>query len=194
MPPVISLSESEMKMSDTPRGRLTVRTLTMPADANPNGDIFGGWVVGHMDQAGGIAGVERAKGRVITVAIDAMTFIKPIRVGDVLEVYTEIENVGRTSIKIHIEAWAQRVQTYEDDKVTDATFTFVTSARMAARVRCPLWSKILACPLAERKGSASAPLFDWLLRADNGAPKNEAQWLCLVASCCALIKINRSLI
>src|ERR1700758_5418226 len=65
------------------------------------------WVVGHMDQAGGIAAVERAKGRVITVAIDAMTFIKPIRVGDVLEVYTEIENVGRTSIKIHIEAWAQ---------------------------------------------------------------------------------------
>ena len=112
-------------MSATPRGGLTVRTLTMPADANPNGDIFGGWVVGHMDQAGGIAGVERAKGRVITVAIDAMTFIKPIRVGDVLEVYTEIENVGRTSIKIHIEAWAQRVQTYEHDKVTDATFTFV---------------------------------------------------------------------
>jgi acyl-CoA thioesterase YciA len=112
-------------MSDTPRGRLTVRTLTMPADANPNGDIFGGWVVGHMDQAGGIAGVERSKGRVITIAIDAMTFIKPIRVGDVLEVYTEIENVGRTSIKIHIEAWAQRVQTYEHDKVTDATFTFV---------------------------------------------------------------------
>ena len=74
---------------------------------------------------GGIAAVERAKGRVITVSIDAMTFIKPIRVGDVLEVYTEIENVGRTSIKIHIEAWAQRVQTYARDKVTDATFTFV---------------------------------------------------------------------
>ena len=155
-------------------------------------------MVGHMDQAGGIAGVERSKGRVITVAIDAMTFIKPIRVGDVLEVYTEIENVGRTSIKIHIEAWAQRVQTYEHDKVTDATLHSFTSATMAARVRCPLWSKILARPLAERKGSASgsvrAPLFDWLLRADNGAPKNEAQWLCLVASCCALIKINRSLI
>ena len=112
-------------MSGTPRGKLTVRTLTMPADANPNGDIFGGWVVGHMDQAGGIAGVERAKGRVITVAIDAMTFIKPIRVGDVLEVYTDVEGVGRTSIKIHIEAWAQRVQTYERDKVTNATFTFV---------------------------------------------------------------------
>ena len=125
MPPVTSLSESEMKMSDTPLGRLTVRTLTMPADANPNGDIFGGWVVGHMDQAGGIAGVERAKGRVITVSIDAMTFIKPIQVGDVLEVYTELKSVGHTSIKIHIEAWAQRIQTYERDKVTNATFTFV---------------------------------------------------------------------
>ena len=93
-------------MSDTPRGKLTVRTLTMPADANPNGDIFGGWVVGHMDQAGGIAAVARAKGRVITVSIDAMTFIKPIQVGDVLEVYTELESVGHISIKIHIEAWA----------------------------------------------------------------------------------------
>ena len=97
----------------------------MPADANPNGDIFGGWVVGHMDKAGGIAAVERAKGRVITVAIDAMTFIKPIKVGDVLEVYTDIESIGRSSMKIHIEAWAQRIQTYERDKVTNATFTFV---------------------------------------------------------------------
>ena len=114
-----------MKMSDTPRGKLTVRTLTMPADANPNGDIFGGWVVGHMDQAGGIAAVERAKGRVVTIAIDAMTFIRPIRVGDVLEVYTEIKSVGRTSMRIHIEAWAQRFRTQKRDKVTDATFTFV---------------------------------------------------------------------
>ncbi len=81
-------------MSDAPRGSLTVRTLTMPADTNPNGDIFGGWVVGHMDQAGGIAAVERAKGRVVTIAVDAMKFIKPIWVGDVLEVYTEIESVG----------------------------------------------------------------------------------------------------
>src|SRR3974390_2546847 len=107
-------------MSDTPRGSLTVRTLTMPADANPNGDIFGGWVVGHMDQAGGIAGAVRAKGPVVTIAIDAMTFIKPIRVGDVLEVYTEIESVGHTSMKIHIEAWTQRFQTHSRDKETDA--------------------------------------------------------------------------
>lgn len=108
-----------------PRGTLTVRTIAMPADTNANGDIFGGWVMAHMDQAGGIAGVERAKGRVVTVKVDSMTFIAPMKVGDVLEVYTEIGAIGRTSMKIHIEAWAQRFQTHHRDKVTDATFTFV---------------------------------------------------------------------
>ena len=113
-------------MSDAkPRGELTVRISAMPADTNANGDIFGGWVLSRMDQAGGIAGVERARGRVVTIAVDAMTFIRPVRVGDVLEVYTEVESVGRTSMKIHIEAWAQRFQTHRRDKVTDATFTFV---------------------------------------------------------------------
>ena len=113
----------------------------MPADANPNGDIFGGWVVGHMDQAGGIAGVERSNGRVITVAIDAMTFIKPVRVGDVLEVYTEIESVGRTSMKIHIEAWAKRFESHTRDKVTDATFTFVHVGDDGRSSPVPAWSR-----------------------------------------------------
>ena len=78
-----------------------------------------------MDQAGGITAVEHAKGRVVTIAVDAIKFIKPVQVGDVLEVYTEIESIGYTSIKIHIEAWAQRFRTRERDKVTDATFTYV---------------------------------------------------------------------
>ena len=108
-----------------PQGDLTVRTIAMPADTNANGDIFGGWVMSQMDQAGGIAGVDRSQGRVVTVAVDAMTFIKAMRVGDVLEVYTEVESVGRTSMKIHIEAWAQRFRTHFKEKVTDATFTFV---------------------------------------------------------------------
>jgi acyl-CoA thioesterase YciA len=108
-----------------PRGRLTVRTIAMPADTNANGDIFGGWVMSQMDQAGGIAGVERAQGRVVTVKVDSMTFIAPMKVGDVLEVYTEVESIGRTSMKIHVEAFAQRFQTTKRDKVTDATFTFV---------------------------------------------------------------------
>jgi acyl-CoA thioesterase YciA len=108
-----------------PRGALTVRTIAMPADTNANGDIFGGWVMSAMDQAGGIGGVERAQGRVVTVKVDSMTFIAPMKVGDVLEVFTEVESVGRTSMKIHIEAWAQRFRTTRRDKVTDATFTFV---------------------------------------------------------------------
>ena len=108
-----------------PRGELTVRTSAMPADTNANGDIFGGWVLSQMDQAGGIAGVDRAQGRVVTIALEAMTFIKPVKVGDVLCVYTEIEKVGRTSMRIHVEAWARRFLTGERVKVTDATFTFV---------------------------------------------------------------------
>jgi acyl-CoA thioesterase YciA len=108
-----------------PRGELTVRQIAMPADTNANGDIFGGWVLSQMDQAGGIAGVERAQGRVVTIAVEAMTFIRPVRVGDVLCVYTDVESVGRTSMKIHIEAWARRFQTNSREKVTDATFTFV---------------------------------------------------------------------
>ena len=109
----------------SPHGELTVRVIAMPADTNANGDIFGGWVISRMDQAGGIKGVERAKGRVVTIAIEAMTFIRPVRVGDVLEVYTKVEKVGRTSMKIHIEAWARRFMTHHHEKVTDGNFTFV---------------------------------------------------------------------
>lgn len=114
-----------MPSEETPHGTLTVRVIAMPADTNANGDIFGGWVLARMDQAGGIAGVERAQGRVVTIAIEAMTFIRPVRVGDVLEVYTHIEYVGRTSMKLHIEAWARRFMTQHHEKVTDANFTFV---------------------------------------------------------------------
>jgi len=112
-------------LNGAPRGQLTVRTMAMPADTNANGDIFGGWVMSRMDQAGGIAGVEAARGRVVTVAVEAMTFIRPVRVGDVLCVYTEVERVGRTSMTIHVEAWANRFLTGEREKVTDASFTFV---------------------------------------------------------------------
>jgi acyl-CoA thioesterase YciA len=110
---------------DQPRGDLTVRLIAMPADTNANGDIFGGWVLSQMDQAGGIAAVERAQGRVVTIAVDAMTFIRPVKIGDVLCVYTCVDHVGRTSMKIHIEAWARRFRTHNRVKVTDATFTFV---------------------------------------------------------------------
>ena len=94
------MSDSE----DQPRGELTTRTLAMPADANPSGDIFGGWVLSQMDIAGGIAAGQHAQGRVATVAIDAMTFIRPVNIGDILCVYADIERVGRTSITVHLEA------------------------------------------------------------------------------------------
>jgi acyl-CoA thioesterase YciA len=119
------MTELQAERDGGPRGELTVRTIAMPADTNANGDIFGGWVMSRMDQAGGIAAVERTHGRAVTIAVDAMTFIQPMRVGDVLEVYTEVDSIGRTSMKIHIEAWAMRFQTHHRDKVTDATFTFV---------------------------------------------------------------------
>src|ERR1044071_3144855 len=118
-------SSQAASVDGAPRGALTARISAMPADTNANGDIFGGWVLSRMDQAGGIAGVERARGRVVTVALDAMQFIRPVRVGDVLEVYTVVESIGRTSMKIHVEAWARRFQTHLQEKVTDATFTFV---------------------------------------------------------------------
>ena len=108
-----------------PQGGLTVRISAMPADTNANGDIFGGWVLSRMDQAGGIAGVERAQGRVVTVALEGMKFIRPVQVGDVLEVFTQVERVGRTSMDIHVEAWARRFMTQAREKVTEATFTFV---------------------------------------------------------------------
>ena len=114
-----------MTTQEKPRGELTLRISAMPADTNANGDIFGGWVMARMDQAGGIAGVERAQGRVVTVKVDSMTFIKPMKVGDVLCVYADVEKIGRTSMNFHIEAWAQRFQTTLMEKVTEATFIFV---------------------------------------------------------------------
>jgi acyl-CoA thioesterase YciA len=110
---------------DQPQGELTVRLMAMPADTNANGDIFGGWVMSRMDQAGGIAAAERAQGRVVTIAVEAMTFIRPVKVGDVLCVYCAVERVGRTSIKLHVEAWARRFRSHLREKVTDAYFTFV---------------------------------------------------------------------
>ncbi len=115
-------------MSDTearPRGELTTRTLAMPGDANPSGDIFGGWVLSQMDIAAGIAAGNRAQGRVATVAVDAMSFIRPVFVGDVMCVYTEVEKTGRTSITIRLEAWALRNRLGARVKVTEGHFTFV---------------------------------------------------------------------
>src|SRR2546423_12705598 len=110
-----AMLRTEENKAAAPRGELTVRTIAMPADTNANGDIFGGWVMAHMDQAGGIAGVERARGRDVTLVAEAMTFIRAMRVGDALEAYTEGESAGRTSTKIHVGARAQRLHTHDRD-------------------------------------------------------------------------------
>ncbi len=115
-----------IQTTDEPSGALTIRTLAMPADTNPAGDIFGGWVMSQMDIAGAIAAVERAQGRVVTVAVEGMTFIAPVKVGDVLCVYTTIERVGNTSITVGIEAWARRNRLDARVKVTDGRFVYVS--------------------------------------------------------------------
>ena len=114
-----------MPAADEPHGTLTIRTLAMPADTNPAGDIFGGWVMSQMDIAGAIAAVERTHGRVVTVAVEAMSFIAPVKVGDILCVYTAIERIGTTSITIMVEAWARRRGLPDRVKVTDGRFVYV---------------------------------------------------------------------
>ena len=108
-----------------PVGEMAIRTLAMPADANPSGDIFGGWVLSQMDLAGGITAGGRARGRVATVAIDAMTFHRPVYVGDVLCVYAQIARIGRTSISIDLEAWVLRGRQGDRVMVTEGRFVFV---------------------------------------------------------------------
>jgi len=114
-------------MSDVvaPEGNLTLRTIAMPSDVNVNGDIFGGWVLSQMDIAAGILSRERSRGRSATIAVDAMKFIRPVSVGDVLCVYTQLKRIGRTSMAIDVEAWVNRGVIGAREKVTEAIFTFV---------------------------------------------------------------------
>ncbi|MBD5769964.1 acyl-CoA thioesterase [Marinomonas colpomeniae] len=107
------------------KGRLTTRTVAMPSDTNPAGDIFGGWVVSQMDIAAGICAGQRAQSRVVTVALDGMSFIRPVKVGDILGVYTCVESVGRTSMNILVEAWVRRDRIGHREKVTEGMFKFV---------------------------------------------------------------------
>ncbi|HKX10489.1 MAG TPA: acyl-CoA thioesterase [Stellaceae bacterium] len=102
-----------------------LRTIAMPADANANGDIFGGWVLSQMDLAGGSLAVQRARGRVATVAITGMSFHLPVFVGDEVSCYGRVIKVGRSSMTVHIESWARRHRSGERVKVTEGTFTYV---------------------------------------------------------------------
>ncbi len=102
-----------------------LRTLAMPADTNPSGDIFGGWVMSQMDIASAICASERAQGRVVTAAVDSMSFLQPVRVGDILCVYADVIRVGNTSLSVHVEAWVRRNIIQERLRVTEANFVFV---------------------------------------------------------------------
>jgi acyl-CoA thioesterase YciA len=111
--------------SEAPRRDPAVRTIAMPADANPNGDIFGGWLLSQMDIAGGTVAVQRARGRVATVAVTAMTFHQPVFIGDEVSCFGEVVKVGRSSITVKVESWVRRGVSDERIKVTEGLFTFV---------------------------------------------------------------------
>jgi len=106
-------------------GEPVIRTVAMPADTNPSGDIFGGWLMAQMDLAAGNAAARRARGRCATVAVDGMVFHSPVFVGDEVTLYADIGRVGRTSMSIRVEAWRRSRDGDERFKVTEATFTFV---------------------------------------------------------------------
>lgn len=111
--------------SSAPSGAPTIRTIAMPADTNPAGDIFGGWLLAQMDLAAGTAAARRAQGRCATIAIEAMRFLKPVYVGDEVSLYAEILHVGRTSMRIEVEAWRRSREGEEVEQVTEGVFTFV---------------------------------------------------------------------
>ena len=108
-----------------PRGELSLRTVAMPADTNPSGDIFGGWIMSLMDLAAGVSAGTRAHGRVATAAVSNLSFLQPVKVGDVVCVYTEITRTGRTSVTVAVEAYVLRRNQGERVRVTAAEFVLV---------------------------------------------------------------------
>jgi len=108
-----------------PSGIPTGRVTAMPADTNPEGDIFGGWLMSQMDLAAGSIAFHTCKGRAATAAMDGMIFHRPVKVGDEVSFYAELRGVGRTSMSIYVEAWRRPRQADAGEKVTEATFTFV---------------------------------------------------------------------
>lgn len=109
----------------TDKGEPLIRTIAMPADANPAGDIFGGWLMAQMDLAASSVATQRAAGRVATVALDAMSFLSPVMIGDEVSLYGRLVSTGRSSMKIHVEAYRRHRHEEARVKVTEGVFTFV---------------------------------------------------------------------
>lgn len=116
---------NDINSTPLPQGDLALQTVAMPKDTNASGDIFGGWLLSQMDIAGGIAAAEVASGRVATVAIDGMAFLTPVHVGAVVTCYTDVLEVGRTSVRIMVEVWINSKHDGEPIKVTEGEFVFV---------------------------------------------------------------------
>jgi acyl-CoA thioesterase YciA len=104
---------------------LVIQTIAMPKDTNRDGDIFGGWLVAQMDLGSAILAAKVAKARVVTVAIEGMAFLQPVRVGDTVACYARVEKIGRTSMTIPVEVWAHRYMSGEEIRVTRAVFIYV---------------------------------------------------------------------
>src|SRR3954463_11234155 len=107
-----------MDSPEEPKGELVIRTIAMTKDTNPNGDIFGGWLMSQMDLGSGILASKTAKTRVVTVAMEGMSFLQPVRVGDTVACYAWVERIGRTSMKIPVEVWVERYMDVRQVRVT----------------------------------------------------------------------------
>jgi acyl-CoA thioesterase YciA len=114
-----------MEETHSPETEPMIRAIAMPADANPSGDIFGGWLMSQMDLAGANAASRRSRGRCVTVAVDGMVFHEPVFVGDEVSLYGKVIRVGRTSMTIRVEAWRRSRTSDTRKKVTEAMFTYV---------------------------------------------------------------------
>lgn len=119
------MKEADIDDVPSPSGELTLQTVAMPKDTNSNGDIFGGWLVSQMDLAAMITATRIAKGRAVTVAINGMAFYTPVQVGSVVSCYTEVVEVGRSSVRVNVEVWIARAGSFEQAKVTEGEFVFV---------------------------------------------------------------------
>ena len=119
------LSSATVDTPEQPKGELVIRTIAMPKDTNPNGDIFGGWLMSQMDLGSGILAAKTAKTRVVTVAMEGMSFLQPVRVGDTVACYAWVEKIGRTSMTIPVEVWVQRYMDGREERVTRGVFIYV---------------------------------------------------------------------
>ena len=119
------MPDSARVPSSEPKGELVVRAIAMPADTNSNVDVFGGWLMSQMDLGAGMLARDTARSRVVTVAVEAMSFVAPVSVGDAVTCYAELLSIGRTSMKISIEAWVSHYSHDRPRRVTEGIFTYV---------------------------------------------------------------------